>query len=129
MGRQVKQYLQAKRSLQHSDVYAYRDRKKRKTEFRQLWIIRISAVLRAAGLSYNRFIGGLKKANVTLNRKMLAELALNDAKAFGKLMEIAKDKKHYTRDFNMYVIIVGCGRVGSELAKLLSSRRAQCGGY
>ena len=63
---------------------------KRKTEFRQLWIIRISAVLRAAGLSYNRFIGGLKKANVTLNRKMLAELALNDAKAFGKLMEIAK---------------------------------------
>lgn len=89
-GDRSKQYLQAKRSLQHSDVYAYRDRKKRKTEFRQLWIVRISAVLRAAGLSYNRFIGGLKKANVALNRKMLAELALNDAPAFAKLIEVAK---------------------------------------
>lgn len=89
-GDRSKQYLQAKRSLMHSDVYAYRDRKKRKIVFRQLWIARLNAASRSAGLSYSRFIAGLKKANVTLNRKMLAEMAVNDAKAFQKLIEIAK---------------------------------------
>lgn len=89
-GDRSKQYLQAKRSLLHSDVYAYRDRKKRKIEFRQLWISRINAAVRAAGMTYNRFIDGLKKAKVTLNRKMLAELAVSEPKAFQKLVEIAK---------------------------------------
>lgn len=89
-GDRSKQYLQAKRSLLHSDVYAYRDRKKRKIEFRQLWIARLNAGARAAGITYNKFINGLKKAKVTLNRKMLAELAVNDAPAFQKLIEVAK---------------------------------------
>lgn len=89
-GDRSKQYLQAKRSLLHSDVYAYRDRKKRKIEFRQLWIARLNAGARAAGITYNKFINGLKKAKVTLNRKMLAELAVNEPKAFEKLVEIAK---------------------------------------
>lgn len=89
-GDRSKQYLQAKRSLLHSDVYAYRDRKKRKIEFRQLWIARLNAGARAAGITYNKFINGLKKAKVTLNRKMLAELAVNEPKAFQKLIEVAK---------------------------------------
>lgn len=89
-GDRSKQYLQAKRSLLHSDVYAYRDRKKRKIEFRQLWIARLNAGARAAGMTYNKFINGLKKAKVTLNRKMLAELAVNEPKTFQKLAEIAK---------------------------------------
>ncbi len=89
-GDRSKQYLQAKRSLQHSDVYAYRDRKKRKIVFRQLWIARLSAAVRAAGLPYNRFMNGLKKAKVAVNRKMLAELAVNEPKVFQKLVEIAK---------------------------------------
>lgn len=89
-GDRSKQYLQAKRSLMHSDVYAYRDRKKRKIEFRQLWISRINAAVRAAGISYNSFMDGLRKAKITLNRKMLAELAVNEPKAFGKLIEAAK---------------------------------------
>ncbi|OGX25616.1 MAG: 50S ribosomal protein L20 [Omnitrophica WOR_2 bacterium RIFCSPHIGHO2_02_FULL_45_21] len=89
-GDRSKQYLQAKRSLLHSDVYAYRDRKKRKIEFRQLWIARLNAGARAAGITYSKFINGLKKAKVTLNRKMLAELAVNEPKAFQKLLEIAK---------------------------------------
>ena len=89
-GDRSKQYLQAKRSLLHSDVYAYRDRKKRKIEFRQLWISRINAGARAAGMTYQRFIDGLKKAKVSLNRKMLAELVVNEPKAFEKLIEVAK---------------------------------------
>lgn len=89
-GDRSKQYLQAKRSLQHSDVYAYRDRKKRKIEFRQLWIARLNAGARAAGITYSEFVDGLKKAKVALNRKMLAELAVNEPKAFEKLIEIAK---------------------------------------
>jgi len=89
-GDRSKQYLQAKRSLMHSDVYAYRDRKKRKIEFRQLWIARINAAVRAAGMPYGRFIAGLKKAKISLNRKMLSELAIKDSKAFQELIEIAK---------------------------------------
>lgn len=89
-GDRSKQYLQAKRSLLHSDMYAYRDRKKRKIEFRQLWIARLNAAVRAAGMTYSRFINGLKKANVALNRKMLADLAVNDIKVFQKIIEVAR---------------------------------------
>ena len=89
-GDRSKQYLQAKRSLLHSDVYAYRDRKKRKIEFRQLWIARLSAAVRAAGMTYGGFINGLKKAKITLNRKMLSEVAISDPQAFQKLVEVAK---------------------------------------
>lgn len=89
-GDRSKQYQQARRTLARAYVFAYRDRKAKKRSFRQLWISRINAACRAKGISYNRFIAGLKKANVLLNRKMLAELALNDEQAFNKLVELAK---------------------------------------
>ncbi len=89
-GDRSKQYLQAKRSLLHSDTYAYRDRKKRKIIFRQIWIVRLNAAVRAGGLSYSKFIAGLRKAKIDLNRKMLAELAVNEPKVFEKIIEIAK---------------------------------------
>ncbi|MEQ8765007.1 MAG: 50S ribosomal protein L20 [Planctomycetota bacterium] len=70
--------------------YAYRDRKKRKIEFRKLWIQRINAAARANGMTYSRFINGLSKANVTLNRKQLSELAIADPAAFSQLVEMAQ---------------------------------------
>lgn len=72
--------------------YAYRDRKAKKREFRSLWIIRINAAVRAAGLTYSQFITGLKKAKITLNRKTLADMAYNDPSAFNKLAETVKKK-------------------------------------
>lgn len=89
-GDRSKQYLQAKRSLMHSEVYAYRDRKKRKIEFRRLWIARLNAAAKQAGMTYSTFMSGLKKAKVALNRKMLSELAINDTKAFQKIVELVK---------------------------------------
>jgi large subunit ribosomal protein L20 len=70
---------------------AYRDRRKRKRDFRRLWITRINAATRANGLSYSQFIGKLKKANVEINRKMMAQLAVMDPLAFAKIVEIAKN--------------------------------------
>lgn len=89
-GDRSKQYQQAKRTLKKAMVYAYRDRLVKKRDFRRLWIIRINAACRAAGITYSLFMKGLKKANVNLDRKVLAELAVNDIKAFNKLVEIAK---------------------------------------
>ena len=83
-------YTYAKEQVEHSLAYAYRDRKTRKREFRRLWIIRINAGARLNGLSYNQFIAGLKAANVELDRKVLADLAVSDPAAFGKLAEQAK---------------------------------------
>ena len=74
----------------HSGKYAYRDRKQRKRDFRKLWIVRINAECRENGISYSRFIEGLTKAGVSINRKMLSELAINDKQAFANLVEIAK---------------------------------------
>lgn len=91
-GAKSKQYKAAKEQVTHSLVYAYRDRKARKRDFRQLWIARINAAARANGMSYSRFINGLKLADVDVDRKILAELALNDAEAFAELAEIAKNK-------------------------------------
>ncbi len=85
-----KQYQQAKRSLLHSMAYAYRDRKVKKREFRRLWIVRLSAACRASGITYAKFINGLKKAKIGINRKMLADLAVADPKAFEKIVELAK---------------------------------------
>ncbi|MFZ3136318.1 MAG: 50S ribosomal protein L20 [Thermodesulfovibrionales bacterium] len=70
--------------------YAYRDRKAKKREFRSLWIIRINAAVRALGLSYSQFMSGMKKANITLNRKALADMAYNDPAAFSQLVEKVK---------------------------------------
>ncbi len=89
-GDRSKQYRQARRALMHALVYAYRDRRTKKREFRRLWISRINAACRAAGITYSRFMSGLKKAKVNLDRKILAELAVKDSQAFKKLIEIAK---------------------------------------
>jgi large subunit ribosomal protein L20 len=89
-GDRSKQYRQARRALMHALVYAYRDRRMRKREMRRLWIARINAACRIEGMTYSTFIKGLKKARVSLDRKVLAGLAVRDPKAFGKLAEIAK---------------------------------------
>ncbi len=80
----------AKEAVARALQYSYRDRKVRKREFRALWIQRINAGVRAHGLSYSKFIHGLKLANVEVDRKMLADLAVNDQEAFARLVEIAK---------------------------------------
>ena len=83
-------YRMAKQAVMKSGMYAYVGRKDRKSNFRKLWITRINAAARMNGVTYSALIAGLKKANVTINRKMLAELAVTDAKAFTELVEIAK---------------------------------------
>ncbi|EJB9754459.1 50S ribosomal protein L20, partial [Campylobacter jejuni] len=80
----------AKEQLERSLVYAYRDRRRKKRDFRRLWIVRINAACRLNDLSYSRFINGLKKAGIELDRKILADLAMNDAAAFAKIAEAAK---------------------------------------
>lgn len=89
-GERSKRYRQARRTLMHALVYAYRDRRNKKREFRRLWIVRINAACRQAGITYNRFINGLKNAKVNLDRKILADLAVRDSAVFKKLIEIAK---------------------------------------
>ncbi|MFZ5800363.1 MAG: 50S ribosomal protein L20 [Candidatus Omnitrophota bacterium] len=85
-----KQYQQARRSLLHSMAYAYRDRKNKKRALRSLWILRINSACRSEGLTYNRFMHGLKKANIAIDRQMLSELAISNPESFSKLVEIAK---------------------------------------
>ncbi len=80
----------ARRAVERALRYAYRDRKVRKREFRQLWITRINAAARAHDITYSRFMEGLRKANVTLDRKVLAEIAVHDAEGFAGLVQIAK---------------------------------------
>ena len=82
----------AKQAVDRAGQYAYRDRKVRKRDFRRLWIARINAAARAHGLTYSRFIKGLKLANVEINRKMLAEIAVSDEAAFSQIVETAKGK-------------------------------------
>ena len=81
----------AKEQVMHSHVYAYRDRRQNKRNFRKLWIVRINAGCRENEISYSRFINGLAKAGITVNRKMLAEVAIDSPKAFSDLVAIAKD--------------------------------------
>ncbi len=83
-------YKVAKQAVEHALQYAYRDRRARKRDFRRLWIIRINAAARAAGLTYGEFIHGLRKAGAGVDRKVLAELAYHDPRAFGELVEKAK---------------------------------------
>ncbi len=86
-------YKTAKEQLMHSGQYAFRDRKQKKRDFRKLWITRINAACRENEISYSRFIEGLNKAGVEINRKMLSEIAINDPKAFSDLVKVAKDGK------------------------------------
>ncbi|MBQ6177658.1 MAG: 50S ribosomal protein L20 [Clostridia bacterium] len=90
-GAKSKQYRAATEQVRRSLRYAYKGRKLRKRDFRRLWITRINAAARLSGMSYSTFVNGLKKANITVNRKMLADLAVNDAAAFAKLVELAKN--------------------------------------
>lgn len=90
-GARSKQFRAAKGSVMRAMAASYKGRKLRKRDFRKLWIARINAAARMNGMSYSRFINGLKKANIDLNRKILADMAVNDAEAFAKLVEIAKN--------------------------------------
>ncbi len=91
-GARSKQYRVAKQSVMRALATSYAGRKQRKRQFRQLWIARINAAARMNGLSYSKFIYGLKLAGVELNRKMLSEMAISDAEGFAKLVDIAKSK-------------------------------------
>ena len=90
-GARSRRLKQAKEQLLHSWTYAYRDRRARKRDMRRLWIVRINAAARENGLSYSRFIDGLKKSGIEVNRKILADLAVNDKKSFAKFIDIAKE--------------------------------------
>lgn len=90
-GQRSRLYRKAKEQVTHSMVYAYADRRTRKGDFRRLWIQRINAGCRANGMTYNRFIQGLKAAGVEVDRRMLAELAVNDAAAFAVLVKVARE--------------------------------------
>ena len=89
-GARGRNYKAANEALLHSLIYAFRDRRVRKRDFRSLWITRINAAARQEGLSYSRLVSGLKKEGVNINRKVLADLAINDAGAFSKLLALAK---------------------------------------
>ncbi len=89
-GQRSRLYRKAKEQVTHSLVYAYRDRRARKGDFRRLWITRINAAARQNGMTYNRFVQGLKAAGVEVDRKILADLAVTDAAAFASLVEVAK---------------------------------------
>ena len=90
VGGRRKLYRQARETVEKGLVYAYRDRRVRKRDFRSLWIVRINAAVRAHGLSYSRFIDGLKRAGIEMDRKVLADLAQHDADAFGQIADKAK---------------------------------------
>lgn len=89
-GGRSKLYKSAKENVERGLHYAYRDRRRRKRDFRRLWILRINAAARLHDLSYSRFMSGLRKAGVEINRKVLADLAVRDPAAFGELAEVAK---------------------------------------
>ena len=92
-GARSKQYRTARQAVMKAGQYAYRDRKAKKRDFRQLWIARINARARETGMSYSAFINGLNKAGVSINRKHLSDIAVHDETAFGKLAELAKKAK------------------------------------
>ena len=91
-GAKSKLFRTANQAVMKSLNYSYIGRKQRKRDFRKLWITRINAAARINGMSYSKFINGLKKANITINRKMLSEMAINDPAGFAKLVEIAKEQ-------------------------------------
>jgi large subunit ribosomal protein L20 len=93
-GGRRKLYRSAAETVLRAGAFAYRDRRQKKRRARSLWIIRINAACRAAGMSYSTFMAGLKKAGILLDRKVLAELAVKDPSAFGKLTETAKGQAH-----------------------------------
>ena len=97
-GQRSRLYRKAKEQLLHSATYSYRDRRAKKGDFRRLWITRINAACRAEGMTYNRFIQGLKAAGVEVDRKVLADLAVTDEKTFASLVQTAKAALPATQD-------------------------------
>ena len=97
VGGRGKLYRTAKETVRRALAYSYRDRKVKKRDFRSLWIVRINAACRGHGIKYSEFIPGLKKAGIALDRKSLADLAVNSKTAFKKLVGIVKDKCGFTR--------------------------------
>ena len=91
-GAKSRLYKTATEAVDKALKYAYRDRRVKKREFRALWIVRINAAVRAVGMTYNQFMNGLLKAKINLNRKVLADIAARDPKAFNELIKIAKEK-------------------------------------
>lgn len=91
-GAKSKLYRVANQQVMKSLVYAYRDRRAKKRDFRKLWITRINAAARMNGISYSRLMNGLRLAGIEINRKLLADMAVNDAQSFGRLVEMAKAK-------------------------------------
>lgn len=89
-GNKSRLFRYAKGAVMRAECYAYRDRKRKKSEFRQLWIVRINAAVRPFGISYSRFMNGLAKAGIELDRRALSEIAIRDEVAFGKIVEKAK---------------------------------------
>ncbi|MEA3383915.1 MAG: 50S ribosomal protein L20 [Campylobacterota bacterium] len=85
-----KHFRKAKEAVEHALVYSYRDRRQKKRDFRRLWIVRINAACRLNGMTYSVFMNGLKQANIELDRKILADMAMNDATAFASVVESAK---------------------------------------
>ncbi len=92
-GSKHREFKSAKEQLMHAGQYAFRDRRQKKRDFRKLWIVRINAACRENEISYSRFIEGLNKAGIEVNRKMLSEIAINDKEAFKNLVEVAKSGK------------------------------------
>ena len=93
-GKRHRLFKIARESMNHALDYAYCHRRERKSDMRRLWIVRINAAARAGGLSYKQLIGGLRKAGVVINRKMLAEMAVNDPSGFSKLLKLASDNSN-----------------------------------
>ena len=114
-------YKTAKEQLMHSGQYAFRDRRQKKRDFRKLWITRINAACRENEISYSRFIEGLTKAGVEVNRKMLAEIAINDKETFANLVKVAKEGKTSNVETKKAVKAVkeeSTENVGTDLSKL-----------
>ena len=114
-------YKSAKEQVMHSGKYAYRDRRQKKRDFRKLWITRINAACRSNEISYSKFINGLSKAGVTVNRKMLSEIAIDNPKAFADLVTIAKDAlngKVETKEVKKAEKVVKATSESTELSKL-----------
>lgn len=118
-------YRTAKEQVMRSQAYAYRDRKVRKRDFRKLWIQRINAAAQINGLKYNQFICGLTNANVEINRKMLADLAVNDAAAFASLCEIAKKNLNVVRAKENVVTFTKESKADRALRALNSNKVAK----
>ena len=114
-GQRSRVYRKAKEQVTHSLVYAYRDRRARKGDFRKLWIQRINAAARAEGMTYNRFISGLKAAGIEVDRKILADLAVTDSAAFAALVAVASQPAGQRR----------YGRLRSHCLKRASLRRTR----